>query len=623
MPVIDAADYELVVRFANRPGGTDVAGAAIDLLQSGDSSRVIQLTPDRRGDESLAEFVKRVATLASSRAREFVALQDVGTNGVYRQLSKDSAVAIARRALCVAMEASCRADAVAAEAVLSALPAGSKGDVDVVVLRARADVLQGNQTEALALYQQAAEQLVRRHDPGADSAQRLIAVAVGDIFRAAGNGDEAAKSYQVAWDSRPEIARRLVESLRQADRNAEAINAAGSALRRFPNDSGLSALGLEAVREINPRVLSRNLASVTQGCAGSTTLQQACARKFAGAAASLYTYDSLPGVRGLAQQALTFGIRDLGLLAQAATALAASYMEPVRFVSRNGVQSISAPAFVADSFRKYMALAEQQPPDSVSALTRSWLYRLRGFELAVGGNVLGALQKVFDADSVLHTPETGLAAGELAVSAASQLRGRMKEEDTTSRLARADSVRAVASLGRAVVDRSIRLFPREGNLLRVRGYLCAEYIIDFACAFEANRAMINLGVLRTPREILGAVEAAAIADSLSAAKVWLARIPLNVLNGPCDVAPISIYGYWVTASTAPEAAAQWFNRFAAAIGQLPRNRTNCWYFSGALDRLQRAPPVSEGEKLRGMIASLQDTRIALPAPPIGQKQSQF
>ena len=127
--------------------------------------------------------------------------------------------------------------------------------------------------------------------------------------------------------------------------------------------------------------------------------------------------------------------------------------------------------------------------------------------------------------------------------------------------------------------------------------------------------MINAGMLRRPRQILEAVEAAAMADEMSVAREWHSRIRLTQLTSPCDTAVVSLYGYWVHVGASRTVASMNYERFASAIQRMPKGESRCWLFTGSLLRLQRQPPVPEAERIRAMIATLQDMRIPLPGPP--------
>jgi hypothetical protein len=603
-PAADSAVADFVVRVSPSSSTPSFPRAYVKI--SAGTRQVDSMAVERQAaPDSL--FAGTIAHRAAGRVAELARVPGLASGQTLATLPRDSAIRIARRALCLDDSANCRRAPDLAFAVVSS--AARSMDPDLLAIRGRAELLRGNVGEALTSLTRALNlSPAERTRPPAipESQPKALHSTIAEAYRQAGNSSGALREYE--WllgngglDSIATFG--FVQSLHLANRPLDALRAAADGLQSFRTYDVLRAEAGRALRDVEARRLADTLAFVDAQCRRDAGLRAACGTAIAEQGIA-FNAQGLPvaDVERVLNAAFALGVSDQ-LRAEGATAIAAAYVGGGDlFVGFDGAATMGSERSRPEMADRYMTMVAGIR--GVAIRTQEWGLRVRALSAAIRkdyGRSLAIADSAFDR---MATSEAAVLYAQIAFVFRYQASPRAP-----------DSVTMVVRRARALLDSAERRFPSNAALRQQREFFCSEAQLDPVCAFQAGRQRVTNGDLVSAADYLDPVENAVVADSISLAVEWLRKAPGDKLSG-CELAVQGLYSYWaaVQQNRGPDASAamgRWRQGVEQYRAEKPKGK--CWIFSGATQRLMRSPQPRNASTLQMMIRAIDDP--ASPLPP--------
>jgi hypothetical protein len=94
-------------------------------------------------------------------------------------------------------------------------------------------------------------------------------------------------------------------------------------------------------------------------------------------------------------------------------------------------------------------------------------------------------------------------------------------------------------------------------------------------------------------------------------------MPDGQIKTGCDQALRFLFEYWTRTSLNMPGTSSVFDRYRSGVmAHRQAGGGLCWLFSGARARLSQQPAVQDADRIRAMIAALEDPNAPLPPAPV-------
>jgi tetratricopeptide (TPR) repeat protein len=503
-----------------------------------------------------------------------------------------------------------------AAVALKALPT-TPIDVDVLTLRGRADMAQGNLGAALDALRRADSVRksfpLRRAIP--EASEHDLGMSIADVYRAAGNHSAAIREYARLLNTSPKdstVVLRVVQSLRVSGHHLAALDSAVRALSRFRGYAALRDEAVNGVRDIFD-FTADSVAKLVVICERDAQIRRECANSLADHGADFSLDGEAPArVRAFLSAASQLGASDSTTTTRRNIALAMSFIGHPAPVESAGVLTLHSDAFQRDSMVHYLGLVESLTGAPMSDTTHERLHRARAYRAGLTGDYLQGLNEAEKGYHILPNRDDALLGTLLATILASHARSPATGPPGNTFLRQWN--RDAQTRARALIDSAAQRFPDEESVLIARARFCSDYAIDHECSFEANSLRMSKGMVSSNLDILDAVESAIVVDRYATALQWLKRTTPGSFTG-CTRTVAGLYEVWASSSTgamSTEAFAKW----KAGIAQYRASKEwKCWVFEGAKARLRESPSVPNAATLAAMIFAFEDPSAPIPTWP--------
>jgi tetratricopeptide (TPR) repeat protein len=596
----------------------------------------INVERTQTGATSYEQFIARVATRTANALASFMRSADLRYAGPVSSESRDTIIARARAALCFGASSGCRPAPSDALVALNAPIRGAESDVDLLALRGRADLLLGQDGRLsqlnVALGELQRADSIRAASPTVrrivEASELNLRMAIGDVYRAAGNQGGAAREYERLIALAPNdsaIPLLLAQSYRLAGRRLDALDVATKALLRFPGSGALREDASAGVLDIPFELAADSLPRVAAACRRDPHVKRECVKSLAdhGEFATLEgesparVREVLGAASALAREVLVLAPSavssfDSASASRVAVAQALAYIGRPTIASTDGVLAFQSDGFQRDSVTKFLQRA-RDIGGPLSDTTRGRLSRVRAYYLGLTGNYPQAFSEVEQAYRTIPNREDAVLATQFAMVLSS--RAMASRTDSAWRADARQWTESIRDRARGLIDSAAHRFPDDEAVFRARASFCSDFAVDLRCSFETDSLRLARGMLRTSLDILEAVEAAVLTDRNATALDWLKRVPAADMHS-CTLAVAELYEFWAAAGTSDPRMATAFNRWSAGIEELRRSSGwQCWVYEGAKERLRQLPRVAQQATLMAMILAYEDRSKPLPKWP--------
>jgi hypothetical protein len=599
--------------------------ASLRLVELGANARSDSLAIERRNAEVLGAFSDRLAAIAARRVMEFAYGSTLRAGTAGGRINRDSALASARRALCIEEPVDCRPSPDAAQTYIGMIDEAPYSlDASYWAIKGRTDLARGDRVGALTALERALDLRTQGDSTtvAPEASERELRATIAGIYRTAGDPRGAYPHYQVLVALAPldsGYARALAQTLRLAPRRIDAIRAVLDGLARFPNWEALYREAGDALREMSATYLADSARTVADLCRRDTTRSTAtmdrpaigdtilgrlaadCGAVFASRAAALARqHGDTARIRRLARAGIELAGTRRAVEAEASVALAASYLGSFRWEFEGDSISFESPGYNRDSVRVHAASARTLAPDSMGVATLGLLLQVEAAAAVLEHDMNMAPRLAYEAYSIAPTKDATALYGTTALRSFYASRNQtVWQEQTWGRNAK------------AALDSATTRYPRDTTLINLWKAVCRASGADSACAYDAARRQIASGSISSPRSIIGAVEDALLVDSAATALLWLRTIPINKLS-PCEEALVGLFTYWSAsllgdASTASDGLVQW-QRGHSMYVQGPAGAPECWAFARVKAKSSLLPQNALRERIDDMVRRMEERR---------------